>query len=48
MPPDFAKMNDWMVHVGYNVDILALHEAFPEVPWHTFDSWVAEQNWEIL
>jgi len=48
MPPDYAKMNEWMRDVGYSVDILALHEAFPEVPWHTFDSWVAEQNWEIL
>lgn len=48
MPPDFAKMNEWMRNVGYSVDILALHEAFSEVPWHTFDSWVSEQNWATL
>ncbi|HME52598.1 MAG TPA: NmrA/HSCARG family protein [Candidatus Lokiarchaeia archaeon] len=45
---DFNKMNEWMKNVGYSVDILALHEAFPEVPWHTFDSWVVEQNWATL
>jgi uncharacterized protein YbjT (DUF2867 family) len=48
MPPDFAKMIDWILRVGYSVDIPSLHSQFPEVPWHTFESWVNEQDWEIL
>jgi uncharacterized protein YbjT (DUF2867 family) len=48
LPADFAKMNEWIQRVGYSVDISTLHEEFPEVPWHTFESWVADQNWEFL
>ncbi|HME56362.1 MAG TPA: NmrA/HSCARG family protein [Candidatus Lokiarchaeia archaeon] len=48
MPPDFAKMSEWIVRVGYSVDIPALHEQFSEVPWHTFESWVNEQDWDLL
>lgn len=48
MPTDFAKMTEWILRVGYNVDIPALHAQFPEVPWHTFESWVTEQNWSMI
>jgi len=48
MPPDFAKMSEWIVRVGYSVDIPALHEQFSEVPWHMFESWVNEQDWALL
>jgi uncharacterized protein YbjT (DUF2867 family) len=48
MPAEFAKMYEWIIRVGYSVDIPALHDQFPEVTWHTFESWAKEQDWEML
>lgn len=48
MPGDFAKMVEWILRVGYTADIPALHSQFPEVPWHTFESWVSEQDWSSI
>jgi len=45
MGADFAKMYEWVLNVGYSVDIPALHEQFPEVGWHTFESWAMAQDW---
>jgi len=48
MPADLGKMYEWILNVGYNVDIPALHERFPEVEWHTFESWAVGQDWATL
>jgi uncharacterized protein YbjT (DUF2867 family) len=48
MPADLSRMYEWMLNAGYNVDILTLHERFPEVEWHTFESWAAGQDWATL
>jgi uncharacterized protein YbjT (DUF2867 family) len=45
---DLALMAQWFDRVGYDVDIAALHAAFPEVRWHSFADWAREFDWSVL
>lgn len=45
---DYVKMLSWFIEEGYSVDIARLHEEFPSVHWHTFESWAHEQDWRYL
>lgn len=46
--PESAIMFEWFDRVGYDVDIPALRQAFPEVRWHTFEAWAQDFDWSIL
>jgi uncharacterized protein YbjT (DUF2867 family) len=48
MGEDGAKMYEWFERVGYQVDMPALHREFPEVDWHTFESWAKAQDWKSI
>ena len=41
-------MFEWFDQVGYDVDIPALHRAFPEVAWHSFEAWAQDADWSVL
>ncbi|MFX1477335.1 MAG: NmrA/HSCARG family protein [Promethearchaeota archaeon] len=45
---DFIKNFKWLNEVGYKVNILSLHERFPEVGWHTFEEWARKQYWRAV
>jgi uncharacterized protein YbjT (DUF2867 family) len=45
---DFAIMFDWFNRKGLRIDVPALHREFPQVGWHTFESWAGKQNWSLL
>jgi uncharacterized protein YbjT (DUF2867 family) len=45
---DQARMSEWMAQHGYTVDIPRLHRDYPEVGWHRFNEWAAEQDWPHL
>lgn len=38
-------MYEWFDRVGYDADIMALRETYPDVGWHTFESWARSQDW---
>jgi uncharacterized protein YbjT (DUF2867 family) len=42
---EMALMYEWFDRVGYDADILALRETYPEVGWHTFEDWARKQDW---
>ncbi len=44
MSDDMAIMYEWFVEHGYKVDTAGLRKRYPEVGWHSFKTWVAEQN----
>ncbi len=46
MSADLAKMYEWFERVGYHLDIAALHREYPEVAWHTYETWAQEQDWQ--
>ncbi len=46
--PESAIMFEWFDRVGYDVDIPALRQAFPEVRWHSFEAWARDFDWSIL
>ncbi len=46
MSEDLAKMYEWFTWVGYDVDIPALHRAYPEINWHTFVSLGGREDWD--
>lgn len=46
--PESAIMFEWFDRVGYDVDIPALRQAFPEVRWHAFEAWARDFDWGIL
>jgi uncharacterized protein YbjT (DUF2867 family) len=48
MSEDLVKMYEWFERVGYDLNIAALHEEYPEVVWHTFETWTKEQDWEAI
>jgi uncharacterized protein YbjT (DUF2867 family) len=48
MSDDMAIMYEWFDRVGYQLDIAALKRDFPEVRWHTFESWAKTQDWKTL
>lgn len=37
-------MFEWFDRVGYSADIEALRHEFPEVPWLTFEEWLAQHD----
>ncbi|GLQ52793.1 NmrA/HSCARG family protein [Devosia nitrariae] len=43
-----AIMFEWFDRVGYDVDIPALHKAFPEVAWRSFEAWARKADWSVL
>jgi len=48
MSEDTAIMFEWFDRVGYQVDIAALRRDYPEVKWHTFETWANLRDWSIL
>ena len=42
---DLARMYEWFDRVGYDADIVGLRVLYPEVDWHRFSTWAAEQDW---
>jgi uncharacterized protein YbjT (DUF2867 family) len=45
---DLARMYEWFDRVGYDADIVGLRSLYPEVDWHRFSTWVAEQDWSAI
>ena len=45
---DLARLLEWFDHVGYDADIVGLRELYPEVDWHRFSTWAAEQDWSAI
>jgi uncharacterized protein YbjT (DUF2867 family) len=45
---DLARMWEWFDQVGYDTDISALRQDYPEVGWHDFRQWAREQDWTVL
>ncbi|HEY8472662.1 MAG TPA: NmrA/HSCARG family protein [Natronosporangium sp.] len=45
---DMRAMVEYLRKHGYHVDIDGLRSAYPEVAWHTLESWAAEQDWRQL
>ena len=44
MSDDFAIMYEWFIKHGYHVDTDALRKDYPQVGWHTLESWIGEQK----
>jgi len=42
---DMARMYEWYEKEGTGIDILRLHQEYPEVNWMTFKNWAENQNW---
>ena len=42
---DLATMFEWFDRVGYDADIVGLRTRYPEIGWHRFEAWAAEQDW---
>jgi uncharacterized protein YbjT (DUF2867 family) len=45
---DLARMYEWFDRVGYDADVVGLRELYPEVDWHRFSDWAAEQDWAAI
>jgi uncharacterized protein YbjT (DUF2867 family) len=45
---DYVRMIEFFRGRGYTVDIEALHTAYPEIGWHSLDTWAAAVDWERL
>ncbi|WP_438034247.1 NmrA/HSCARG family protein [Sorangium sp. So ce204] len=43
-----ASMFSWYERAGFSADIVRLRRDYPEVGWHSFSTWAAEQNWTVL
>jgi uncharacterized protein YbjT (DUF2867 family) len=48
MGDDAVKMYQWFDRVGYAIDRAALHREFPDVVFHSFESWAKTQDWNAL
>jgi len=48
MGEDGYKMSEWFDRVGYTVDRAALRREFPDVAFHSFESWAKAQDWSWL
>ena len=48
MSEDLVKMYEWFERVGYHLDIAALQGEYPEVGWHTYETWAREQDWKAI
>src|SRR5262249_35051397 len=42
---DLALMLEWFDRVGYSADLAGLRRAYPEIAWHTYESWAQAQDW---
>jgi uncharacterized protein YbjT (DUF2867 family) len=45
---DLARMYEWFDRVGYDADIVGLRWLYPEVDWHSFNTWAREQDWSAV
>jgi uncharacterized protein YbjT (DUF2867 family) len=45
---DLARMYEWFDRVGYDADVVGLRWLYPEVDWHRFSTWAAEQDWSAI
>lgn len=45
---DLALMSEWLSQHGYTVDIERLRRDYPDIGWHRFEEWAAEQDWPRL
>jgi uncharacterized protein YbjT (DUF2867 family) len=45
---DQARMSEWLSQHGYTADIPRLRRDYPDVGWHRYNEWVAEQDWPRL
>ena len=45
---DLAAMFDYFTTSGLDVDVAALRRDYPEVGWHSFADWAADQDWTTL
>jgi len=45
---DLARMYDWFDRVGFDADVVGLRSLYPEVGWHRFSTWSAEQDWSAI
>ncbi len=45
---DLARMYEWFNSEGYQSDLAALRREFPDVGWHSFETWTKEQDWSQL
>jgi uncharacterized protein YbjT (DUF2867 family) len=45
LPPPLRPLFAWREHVGFPLDVRALHIEHPEIDWHSFERWAAEQAW---
>ncbi|WP_225824668.1 NmrA/HSCARG family protein [Streptomyces naphthomycinicus] len=45
---DLAAMFAYFTGTGLDVDVSGLRRAYPEVGWHSFDTWAAGQDWGTL
>lgn len=43
-----AAMYEFFEKMGFAVDTNSLRQEFPEIAWHTYDSWAKEQKWENI
>lgn len=54
LAPEFAGSDDlramfqFMTERGYQVDIGGLQRTYPQIAWHDFETWAAEQDWPAL
>ncbi|WP_329041890.1 NmrA family NAD(P)-binding protein [Streptomyces sp. NBC_00178] len=45
---DLAAMFAYFAGSGLDVDVAGLRRDYPEVGWHRFGDWAADQNWPVL
>jgi len=41
-------MYEWFDRVGFDADVVGLRSLYPEVEWHRFGTWAAEQDWSTI
>jgi uncharacterized protein YbjT (DUF2867 family) len=44
LPPPVGFLFAWLESTGHRVDVEALHGEFPEIAWHGYGAWAAEQR----
>jgi uncharacterized protein YbjT (DUF2867 family) len=45
LAPPLRALFAFLDEVGFDVDLPALHARYPEVGWHSFERWAADQAW---
>ncbi|BDM74726.1 hypothetical protein HEK616_82130 (plasmid) [Streptomyces nigrescens] len=45
---DLAAMFEYFTTAGLDVDVAGLRRDYPEVGWHSFADWAADQEWSAL